>query len=126
VIAIFTNAILNREPVRIDWDGEQRKDYVYVGDVARANLLALTRGSGEAFCIATGKGTSVNDLFCHLTDLVGYTVGIQRGPKRPGDIRLSYFDCAKAKERLGWEPQVDLVQGLRLTVDSYQRVPVRQ
>jgi UDP-glucose 4-epimerase len=125
VIAIFTNAILRKEPVRIDWDGEQQKDYVYVGDVARANLLALTQGCGEAFCIATGKGTSVNDLFRHLTDLVGYKVDIRRGPKRPGDIRLSYFDCTKAKKDLGWVPQVDLAQGMRLTVDSYQRTPVR-
>jgi UDP-glucose 4-epimerase len=120
VIAIFTNAILNRAPVRIDWDGEQQKDYVYVRDVARANLSALDRGDGEAFCIATGKGTSVNELYQHLTDIVGYRVEVQRAPKRPGDIRLSYFDCTKAKEQLGWEPQVDLAQGMRLTVEHYQ------
>jgi UDP-glucose 4-epimerase len=120
VIAIFTNAILRKEPVRIDWDGEQRKDYVYVRDVARANLLALTQGSGEAYCIATGTGTSVNDLYRHLSDIVGYEVGIHRGPKRPGDIRLSYFDCTKAREQLEWAPEVDLVQGLRLTVECYR------
>jgi UDP-glucose 4-epimerase len=120
VIAIFTNAILNREPVRIDWDGEQQKDYVYVRDVARANLLALERGSGEALCIATGKGTSVNELYRHLTGIVGYAVDVQRAPKRLGDIRLSYFDCAKAREQLGWEPEVDLARGMRLTVESYQ------
>lgn len=123
VIAIFTNAILRRESVRIDWDGEQQKDYVYVRDVARANLLALTRGGGEAFCIATGKGTSVNELYGHLTEIVGYTVDIQHAPKRPGDIRLSYFDCTKAREQLGWEPQVDLEQGMQLTVAYYQSRP---
>lgn len=120
VIAIFTNAILRGEPVRIDWDGEQQKDYVYVRDVARANLLALTRGSGEAFCIATGKGTSVNELYRHLTGIAGYTVDIQHAPKRPGDIRLSYFDCTKAREQLGWGPEVDLGQGMQLTVAHYQ------
>jgi UDP-glucose 4-epimerase len=126
VIAIFTNAILKKESVRIDWDGEQRKDYVYVRDVAHANLLSLTEGSGEAFCIATGKGTSVNELYRHLTDIVGYTVDVHRAPKRLGDIRMSYFDCTKAREQLGWEPEVDLGQGVRLTVAYYQSKPGRQ
>jgi UDP-glucose 4-epimerase len=126
VIAIFTSAILNRQPVRIDWDGEQQKDYVYVQDVARANVLALKRGGGEAFGIATGRGTSVNELYQHLTDIVGYKVDVHRAPKRPGDIRLSYFDCSKAKEQLGWEPLVDLAQGMRLTVECYQDKPERQ
>ena len=126
VIAIFTNAILKQVPVRIDWDGEQQKDYVYVRDVARANLLSLTQGSGEAFCIATGKGTSVNELYQHLTDIAGYEVDVQHAPKRPGDIRLSYFDCTKAREQLGWEPEVDLEQGMRLTVAHYQPQPQRR
>ncbi len=123
VIAIFTNAILSKEPVRIDWDGRQCKDYVYVRDVARAHLSALTEGSGEVYCIATGVGTSVNDLYRHLTDIVGYKVDIQRAPKRPGDIRVSYFDCTKAREQLGWEAEVDLAEGLRLTVECYRSDP---
>ena len=55
VIAIFSRAVLLSEPVYIQWDGKQQKDYVYVRDVARANLLSLTGGDGEAFCVATGK-----------------------------------------------------------------------
>jgi UDP-glucose 4-epimerase len=120
VIAIFARAILRGEPVRIDWDGEQQKDYVYVRDVAYSNLLALTRGDGEAFCVATGKGTSVNELYRHLTDIVGHKVEIVRAPKRPGDIYLSYFDCRKAEEQLGWQAEVDLEEGLRLTVDYFR------
>lgn len=119
VIAIFAYAILRGQPVRIDWDGEQQKDYVYVRDVARANLLALTRGDGEAFCIGTGRGTSVNALYQKLTAIVGREVPIVRAPKRPGDIYLSYFNCRKAKELLGWQPDVDLESGLRLTVDYF-------
>jgi UDP-glucose 4-epimerase len=123
VIAIFTSAILHKEPVRIDWDGEQCKDYVYVRDIARANLLALDHGSGEAYCIATGTGTSVNRLYRHLTDIVGHDVAIRHAPKRPGDIRLSYFDCSKAREELGWEAEVDLETGLRRTVQHYRSKP---
>jgi len=119
VIAIFARAILLGEPVRIDWDGGQQRDYVYVRDVARANLLALTRGGGEAFCIATGRGTSVNALYHHLTDIIGREVEVVRAPKRPGDLYLSYFDCRKAEEGLGWKAEIGLEEGLRLTVDRF-------
>lgn len=120
VIAIFAHSILKREPVLIHWDGEQRKDYVYVGDVARSNLMALTRGSGEAYCIATGKGTSVNTIYRHLVKIAGYEVEVIRAPKRPGDIYLSYFDCQKAREELGWKAEIGLAEGLRVTMDYFR------
>ena len=120
VIAIFSRQILLNEPVRIDWDGEQQKDYVYVGDVARANLLALEAGSGEAYCIARGEGTSVNSLYRGLVKEIGHDVEIRRAPKRPGDIYLSYFDCNKASRELGWQAQVGLEEGLRLTVNYFK------
>ena len=121
VIAIFARAILLGQPVRIDWDGEQQKDYVYVRDVARANLLALAGGSGEAFCIGAGRGVSVNALYRSLVDVVGREVEIVRAPKRPGDIYLSYLDCRKAEEHLGWKAETGLEEGLRLTVDYFRR-----
>lgn len=120
VIAIFSRQILMNKPVRIDWDGEQQKDYVYVEDVARANLLALTAGDGEAYCIASGRGTSVHALYQGLVKEIGHKVEIKRAPKRPGDVYLSYFDCSKARRELGWEPQVDLGEGLRLTVNRFE------
>jgi len=120
VIAIFARRIILGESVRIDWDGEQQKDYVYVGDVARANLLALTAGSGEAFCIATGEGTSVNALYEGLCDVVGNHVEVVRAPRRPGDIYLSYFTCEKAARELGWESEVPLEQGMAQTVAFFQ------
>ena len=122
VIAIFAHAILRGEPVRIDWDGEQQKDYVYVRDVARSNLLALTGGSGEPFCIATGRGTSVNALYRGLAGIIGHEVEIVHAPKRPGDVYLSYFDCRKAEEQIGWKAEVDLEEGLHLTVDYFRSV----
>jgi len=60
VIAIFAKHFLEREPVRIDWDGEQTKDYVYVKDVARATIASLAKANGEAMCIGSGQPTSVN------------------------------------------------------------------
>jgi len=120
VIAIFSRQILLKEPVRIDWDGEQQKDYVYVGDVARANLLALTAGDGEAYCIAYGNGTSVNTLYQSLVNEVGHEVEIRRAPKRPGDIYLTYFDCKKAQRELGWKAEIGLEEGLRMTVNYFK------
>jgi UDP-glucose 4-epimerase len=120
VIAIFSRQILLHQPVRIDWDGEQQKDYIYVRDVARANLAALTAGSGEAYCIACGKGTSVNALHQGLVKEIGHDVQIQLAPKRPGDIYLTYFDCTKAQRELGWKAEVGLEEGLRLTVNYFK------
>jgi UDP-glucose 4-epimerase len=121
VIAIFSRQILLNEPVRIDWDGEQQKDYVYVGDVARANLAALEAGGGETYCIAYGKGTSVNALYQGLVNEIGHEVEIKRAPKRPGDIYLTYFDCNKACRELDWQAEVGLEEGLRLTVNYFRQ-----
>jgi UDP-glucose 4-epimerase len=120
VIAIFSRQIIVGEPVRIDWDGEQQKDYVYVGDVARANLAALTAGNGETYCIAYGRGTSVNALYQGLVNEIGHEVEIRHAPKRPGDIYLTYFDCSKARRELAWEAEVGLEEGLRLTVNYFK------
>ena len=120
VIAIFTRAILLGEPVRIDWDGEQQKDYVYVEDVARANLAAVSQNEGEAYCIASEQGTSVNSLHRNLVAIVGQEVEVVSAPKRPGDIYLSYFSCHKASQGLGWKPQVSLDEGLQRTVGYFR------
>jgi UDP-glucose 4-epimerase len=122
VIAIFSRQILNNEPVRIDWNGEQQKDYVYVRDVALANLLALTAGDGEAYCIAYGRGISVNSLYRSLVKEIGHGVEIVWAPKRPCDIYLSYFDCNKARRELGWEPKVGFEEGVHLTVRSFKEL----
>jgi UDP-glucose 4-epimerase len=120
VIAIFAKRFLNHEQVRIDWDGEQQKDYVYVGDVARANMLALEKGDNDIFCIGTGKGTSVNEIYHDLQKITGYTPEIIHAPKRPGDIYLSYFDCGKAARILGWKPQVSMEEGMQKTVEFFK------
>ena len=121
VIAIFARRFLNHEPVRIDWDGEQQKDYVYVEDVARANLIALDHGDNDIFCIGTGKGTSVNEIYRTLEEIVGFSPEIVKAPKRPGDIHLAYFNCSKAAHILGWKPEVSLQEGIKATVDFFRQ-----
>lgn len=121
VVAIFTHRMLKGEPVRIDWDGEQAKDYVYVGDIAHANVLALERGRNQVFCLGTGRPTSVNELYERLSGIVGVRSPIVRAPKRPGDVHLHYFNPSRAREVLGWQPQTDLEQGLEQTVAYFRR-----
>src|SRR5436309_670788 len=120
VIAIFAKRFLNHESVRIDWDGEQKKDYVFVGDVARANLIALDSGDNDIFCIGTGKGTSVNEIYRALEEIIGYSPEIVKAPKRPGDIHLAYFNCSKAARLLRWKPEVNLPEGIKATVDFFR------
>ncbi len=120
VIAIFAKRFLKHESIRIDWDGEQQKDYVFVGDVARANLIALDHGDNDIFCIGTGKGTSVNEIFHDLEKITGYTPEVVHAPKRAGDIHLAYFNSSKAARILGWKPEVNMEQGIQATVDFFK------
>jgi UDP-glucose 4-epimerase len=120
VIAIFIGKFLAGEGVRIDWDGEQSRDYVYVGDVVRANIAALTKGSGEIYVIGTGKKTSVNDVYKSLVKVSGIEPVITRAPKRAGDVRDIYFNPAKAARELGWKTETDLVTGMKETFDYFR------
>lgn len=121
VIAIFTRQLLAGETPTIHSDGEQVRDYVYVGDVARANLLAATAGDDRCFCIGTGIGSSVNQVFDWVCQAVGVKVIPQRASRRAGDLRAAYFNIQRARAELGWEPAVALEDGLHRTVEWFRR-----
>ncbi|MHB1131347.1 MAG: NAD-dependent epimerase/dehydratase family protein [Chloroflexota bacterium] len=118
VVAIFVRVLLSGGTPVIHWDGDQTRDYVYVTDVARANLLAASLGDGRAYCIGTGVGTSVNRLYSALCETMGVSVAPEHGPRRPGDLRAAYFDCSRARAELGWAPTVSLAEGLLHTVEA--------
>ncbi|HEX5274534.1 MAG TPA: NAD-dependent epimerase/dehydratase family protein [Candidatus Rubrimentiphilum sp.] len=120
VIAIFIGKFLAKEGVRIDSDGEQTRDYVYVRDVAAANLAALEQGGGGMYCIGTNKRTSVNQIYKELCNVSGFEAPMERAPKRPGDARDAQFDCALAKKELGWSPDTELRDGIRETYDFFR------
>jgi UDP-glucose 4-epimerase len=121
VVAIFTERMLRGEEVHIFGDGEYVRDYVYVDDVVRANLLAMEKGDNEVFNIGTGRGTTVNQLFKLLKEITGYDKEPVYKPPRKGDVRKSILDYTKAKEKLGWEPKVSLEEGLKLTVEYFRK-----
>ena len=121
VISIFCQNLLDGVAPEIQWDGEQTRDFVYVGDCARANTLALQAGDGQAYNVGTGVGTSINALFDTLIEVSGQDLKPRRGPRRPGDVRHSFLDCAKIESDLGWQARVSLREGLERTWAHFQR-----
>ena len=116
VVAKFFKDILARGQITIDGDGQQTRDFIYVGDLCRAILLALESDvSGEVFQIATGVETSILELAALVQEVVGRDVGVWHGPPRQGDIRKNYSGIRKVERMLGWRPEVDLSSGLRKT-----------
>lgn len=120
VVAIFIQRLMQGQPCTVFGDGSIVRDYVYVGDVARANLLALEKGDGKGYNIGTGKPTTVKQLFGAIAKAMGLKVRPVYGPPRPGDVQANYLSCALAKRELGWAPKVGLDEGLRRTVAYFR------
>lgn len=117
VVAIFSGQMLNGEQVVINGDGEQERDFVYVEDCARANLIALKKGAG-IYNIGSGQGTTVNQIFEGLRMVTNYQKPAEYGPAKLGETQQIYLDAAHASRELGWKPSVSLQEGLRRTVHS--------
>jgi len=120
VIAIFARHLLQRKSPTINGDGKQTRDYVYVGDVVAANLLALESSYTGPLNIGTGKETDVLTLFRMLSDKTGSGVTAVHGPPKPGEQSRSCLDISRAAEALGWNPKVSLSEGLTMTLDYYR------
>jgi UDP-glucose 4-epimerase len=125
VVAIFTNEMLDGGQPIINGSGEQTRDYVYVGDVVDANLAALDYEGSGTFNVGTGRETSVNELFRTLRAKTGADLDETHGPAKPGEQQRSVLGYERAKEELGWAPQVSIEEGLARTVDWFetQRAP---
>ena len=119
VVAIYTQKMLNGEAVVINGDGKQQRDFVYAGDVARANLLALRWGSG-IYNIGTGIPTDINTVFRSVARLTKYSQAENHGPQKPGEVRVSCLDSGKANRELQWNAEVSLEDGLAQTMAWYR------
>ncbi len=121
VIAIFSEKILKGEQIVINGDGRQTRDYVYIDDVVRANLLALRRKGVGVFNIGTEKETSVREIFKMLKKITQTKIKAIYGPPIKGEQRRSCLAIKKAKRELGWSPKVRLDDGLKKTVQWFKK-----
>ncbi len=121
VVAIFTHNMIHGGDFQIFGDGYNIRDYVYVKDLARANLLALDYPKIDAFNIGTGVETTTNGLFEMLAKTTGYTKPAKHTVARLGDLKKSVLDPSRAKKFLKWEPQYNLKKGLEETAEYYKK-----
>ena len=120
VVAIFCGRLLSGEQCTIYGDGKQTRDYVFVGDVAAANVAALEAGGDGAFNIGTGIETDVNQLYSELAALAGVGGKAVHAAARPGEQRRSVVSPARAAAGLGWHPKVSLRDGLAATFEYFR------
>lgn len=118
VIAIFMEKLLKGEQPKINGTGENTRDYVYVADVARANLAALEYASSGIFNIGTSVETSTKDIAQRVYAALGVEGEIQHGPERPGEQKRSALNFSLAQQELHWKPSMSLDEGIVLTAQS--------
>jgi UDP-glucose 4-epimerase len=122
VVAIFAYQMLRGGQTMVNGDGDQERDFVYVGDVVQANLAAVQSGVSGVFNIGTGLGTSINQIYDHLAEVTGYPGQKRHGPAKLGETRRIYLDVKAAEKALGWQPAVDLAEGLGRTVAYFRDI----
>jgi UDP-glucose 4-epimerase len=120
VVPKFIRLIGAGSPVPIEGDGHQSRDFTYIANVVEANLAAAEAAGvvGSVLNVATGTSATVNELADAVGRILGKSVERTYRDPRPGDVRASWADIGEARRRLGWEPAVDLEEGLRLTVEA--------
>ena len=122
VISIFAKRIVQGEDITIFGDGEQTRDFVYAGDIAKGICAALrTKDVNTAYNLSTQTETSLRELVSLLSKVAGRDIIPLYGPERPGDIRRSMLANSKAVRGLGWKPVMPLLEGLRRTVDYFAK-----
>jgi nucleoside-diphosphate-sugar epimerase len=124
VIPKFISSMQQDTPPPIYGTGKQSRDFTYVANVVQANILAMQKTDlrGEVFNIASGKDYTVLDLVKILNKLMGKNIQPAFLDARPGDVFKTLADLSRAKKMLGFEPKIDFVQGLKLTLDYFESI----
>lgn len=122
VVAIFCGLMLEGRTPVLYGDGTPERDYVYVGDIAEANELALEKAGGEIINLGSGRGTSVRELYDALSEILGYAGTPELAPLRPGEIQRICLASEKAAQVLGWTASTSLREGMAQTAGWARRV----
>ena len=110
----FFTAIHHGQPIQMYGDGEQTRDFTFVGDIVAATVAAATKGEpGSVYNIGGGSRVSLNHVLELISQVVGHPVAVQREPRQKGDMRHTYADTSRARRDLGFLPRVTLEEGLR-------------
>ncbi len=121
VCSILSGLMLDGTAPTLFGHGTPLRDYIYVGDIARGAVLALEKGSGETLNMGSGKGTSVRELFDILKEALGFEGEPVLADLRPGEVQESYITGDRAKEVLGWVPEMPLETGLKETAEYIRK-----
>ena len=119
VISIFVDRMLDKKPPIIFGDGEQTRDFIYIGDIVKANIKALTNGDNELVNISCNTDNSINELYKIINEILATNIKPVYKKRKEGDIRYSYLDNTKAKKVLDWTPDYNLKVGLIETIGYY-------
>ena len=122
-IPMWLKAALAKKPVPYYWKGKQKRDYIFVEDVARAMMLAEEKGRDgfRVYNIGSGKGMWMIDILKKIEKLLGYQLVLKDLGERHGDPKYAIADTRKIQKEIGWKPEVNLEEGLRQTIDYYRQ-----
>lgn len=116
----FIKAALGKKPIPLYWNGEQVRDFIYVEDLARAHIAPLELIGFQTFNVGTEKGVKIIDVVRKIEQIVGYPLKVQDLGERAGDVAANYASSKKLQEATGWQPRVDIDEGLKRTVDWFK------
>lgn len=117
----FIRATLEKRAIPLYWKGEQIRDFIYIEDLASAHTSVLNLSGFHVFNIGTETGIKVHDVVDKIFEIVGYEVPIKDLGERPGDVPATFASSRKIKKELGWEPKVNLEEGLRHTIEFFKQ-----
>ncbi|QQS37431.1 MAG: NAD-dependent epimerase/dehydratase family protein [Ignavibacteriales bacterium] len=120
VVAIFASRLLKKDQPTINGTGKQTRDYVFVGDVVRANIISLSNNNNSIYNIGTGIETDVNELYSKINLISGANFSEKHGPAAPGEQMRSVISADKIYKELNWRPSIKVEEGLQKTVDFFR------
>jgi UDP-glucose 4-epimerase len=122
VVAIFSWAMLRDAETAINGNGDQERDFIYVGDCVKANQIAIEGGINGVYNIGTGAGTTINQLHTLLAQNTGYQGKKTHAKAKIGETKRIFLDVKRAEQEMGWKPMTGLDEGLERTVEHFRNV----